>query len=318
MNLQPTRNLHGALSGGGLGIALLLTGAALLRPVVLPSRQFESMSQISEADREAVNTTPFAQILGEVRATAADLMWIKTERYLHRGVAYTPHIDADAMAHQGEVAVKVHEPQPEHDHGHAVEHDDERTLIPEAEHDYRGFIGTLQRAIEPWQGPDQPHAHEAGAELLPWYRLLTLSDPHHWRGYVIGSWWLLQEGRKNPAALGEAEDFITEGIANNPECFQLPLMQCRIRMERNAYEAALLSARQAVKAGLKKRPAAGNTTAAWLDADEEDFRAAVRYIPMLEWRKLNRPAAARLSIEAALALLPNDAPLKNMLNALPH
>ena len=53
--------------------------------------------------QEEVNTSSFAQILGELRASTADLMWIKTERYLHRGVAYKPHLDADAMAHTGEV-----------------------------------------------------------------------------------------------------------------------------------------------------------------------------------------------------------------------
>ena len=50
---------------------------------------------------EMRNTSPFAAILGEVRTSSADLMYIKTERYIHAGVGYTPHLSAEEMARSG-------------------------------------------------------------------------------------------------------------------------------------------------------------------------------------------------------------------------
>jgi len=32
--------------------------------------------------------SPFALIMGELRASSADLMWVKTERYFHRGINF--------------------------------------------------------------------------------------------------------------------------------------------------------------------------------------------------------------------------------------
>lgn len=68
--------------------------------------------------------------------------------------------------------------------------------------------------------------------------MLTIANPNHWRGYMIGSWWLTRQGassQERAAGLREARNFIDEGIANNPTSFQLHIMRARILIaqERN-------------------------------------------------------------------------------------
>lgn len=85
------------------------------------------------ADTEARNSNAIAMILGEFRSNMSDLIFIKTERYLHAGVGYAPHIDMSRLASTGEVAARsdkgatkppedAHDHDHDHDHGH--EHDD--------------------------------------------------------------------------------------------------------------------------------------------------------------------------------------------------
>lgn len=332
---------RGALAWSVAAVIVCIFALAALRPGLGSAKQYQPAFAFDEEAQEAVNTSPFAQILGEVRATTADLLWVKTERYLHRGVAYAPHLNSDELARSGKVETKPQpDPQapkatePANDHEHADEHDHAgeparehehagepahehehehgmTSLIPAAEQDYRGFVGTLQRQIEPWLPPGAPDKHEPGDELLPWYRMLTLADPHHWRGYMIGTWWLLSEAEHDPRALDEAQKFIAEGIRNNPQILQLPLMQGRVRMRAQTWAPAVASFRQSLQIGLKLRPADGKPNeTTWTSSDEEDFRAAVRYIPVLLFKKINDPAQGAHELAAARQLLPDDLPLQ--------
>jgi hypothetical protein len=66
-------------------LVLILVSAPYLKRFTLAEKA--AVSQSMAGDLEARNKNAFALILGEIRATAADLMFIKTERYLHSGVA---------------------------------------------------------------------------------------------------------------------------------------------------------------------------------------------------------------------------------------
>ena len=289
------------LSSAVAALALLAMTAGL-RPALSPARIWQA-DHIGEAAREQANESAFAVILGELRASAADLMWVKTERYLHNGVAFAPHVDADALARTGEVAHT-------HGHGHSDhDHDHEAPLIPPPERDWRGFIGTLHRRVHPWQDVNEPHAHAPGDQLLPWYRLLTLSNPRHWRGYMIGAWWLSRPGEEG-GSLAEAEAFIDEGIRNNPEVFQLHLMRGRILLAADRPAEAVESFDRAAELGWAARPAGESPR--WGDSEEEDFAAALRYSVLVPWRRLDDPDAARRALARALQRLPDDTPLRNL------
>ena len=100
---------HSILTRPGTKTLCLAVALAL---IVLPGlrragSEAKAVSIARAMDAEALrarNSSAFAKILGELRLGAADLMFVKTERYLHGGVGYTAHADDGADAGDAEIA----------------------------------------------------------------------------------------------------------------------------------------------------------------------------------------------------------------------
>lgn len=294
--------------------------AATLKGALAATDAARTVAVMSEADREQVNRSAFATILGELRTSSADLMWIKTERYMHLGIGYAPHMTRTT---QDDGAGHVHDEECDHDHGddhdhadgddHAHEHDGMEALIPVAQKDYRGFVGTLHRNVHPWQPPDAPHREVGGEELVPWFRVLTMSNPHHTRGYVTGTWWLMAQEDKHPGATEEALGFIDEGIRNNPEQFDLHLMRGRVLMKLERWVEACDAFREAARLAMKVRPEGGEPDPSrWSEWEEDDFSAAVHFVPAITLRRLGDMEAAREALDWAESILPGDPRLQRL------
>jgi tetratricopeptide (TPR) repeat protein len=320
-----------------LGVGAALASVGGLHSGLRGRAAWDGAARLDDAQREAVNSSAFATILGELRTTAADLMWVKTERYMHRGVGFAPHLDAKALAHGGEsdhdhdhAANRDNDydhesenggrPDPEqegdgHVHDEHCDHDHENmaALIPDHAGDYRGYIGDLHRAVQPWQDRDAPHAHQPGDELLPWYRLLTFSNPHHERGYITGAWWLLTQARAGKGDFEETLAFIDEGVANNPKSFQIALMRGRILLAMDRDEEAVAAFRHSAELALAIRPEGGAPhPPEWTDWEEEDYLAAVHYVPAILLQKIGDARRAALALDWAEGLLPGDKRLASL------
>jgi len=259
-------------------------------------------------------------MLGEMRTSVSDMIFLKTERYLDGGVAYVPHTDEELASVTGETG-QIDQARAEHpadDHGHQDHHHGEEdhggatyagtpTIIRPPEQDFRGIIGTMHRAIAPYRDPTEEHDHSDGTELLPWYRLMTMADPHSVRGYAIGSWWVRDH------SVDEALRFVDEGIANNPDAFQLPLVKARllihragVRMEdahwedstaRPDLEEALALAERSAAMALQLRPADPEADAEWFTHMEEDALGAARLACSIAARLGDRSRADALARE---------------------
>lgn len=232
----------------------LCTGALLLGAVLaagwistrVDSEAYAGGRARDEEELVRRNSSALATMLGEFRTGISDIMFIKTERYLHAGVGYIPHMEvlsAEALAeevdeHQSELGIPDEDPHHGHHHHgdahhghhhHGLDIDHEHagtpTLIPPAHRDFRGFVGRLHREVKPWRDPDRPHVHTDGRELLPWFRVMTLSDPKYVRGYVAGGFWLQMENTELALA------FVEEGLRNNPEEFQLYVSRGFLRIK---------------------------------------------------------------------------------------
>ena len=264
-------------------------------------------------ERELRNHSALSAMLGEFRTSASDLMFIQTERYLHGGVSF-----------RKETAHGMEEEHEEHDHdgedGHDHDHDaacscqGAETAIPSRKNDFRGWIGDLYREVKPWRDPSKPHIHTDGRELLPWFRLMTMSDPHYVQGYLAGSFWLQQE---DPV---QALRFVEEGLQNNPGAFQLYLSRGLIRMKqvRNSSETALVESDrpliqacrddflQAAVTGLAQRPAEVDGEeppgAEWGKYQEIDLLAACRMAVLLSERLGDAETAQRCRERFAILL----------------
>lgn len=305
-----------------------------------------SVSQVASGDLEARNKNAFALILGEIRATAADLMFIKTERYIHRGIAYRPHMNMNQMATTGDVVAQGEE----HDSGsslenvaanfeektlgqdtvHASGHDHEHehqhhqpgccsggvpTLMRTASQDFRGFLGHLERETKPFQDPKLPHQHGRTDELLPWYRVMTLTDPHNMRGYMIGA--MLLMFAKKPH---EALSFIQEGIEknrDNPQAFRLYASLTQVHWKSRRLEEALAAARTGYEMGKAVRPEGGKAGAIkkgvkWSDDVENDFLFVARCFALFLEKKGEIGRSLRVAEEIAF-LAPDDVATKRMI-----
>ncbi|MCX7625189.1 MAG: tetratricopeptide repeat protein [Candidatus Sumerlaeaceae bacterium] len=280
---------------------------AIARENVTPMRVSDLAAQ------QKRNTSAIATILGEFRTNLSDMLFIKTERYLHGGVAYMPHIDTEQLASSGDVMHSKHElrrpatsdaetsvtelpntdlpttgpgdqgtPAGKEDELHREE--EAATLIRTPENDFRGFLGTLERTVKPWRDPRLPHEHIGGVELLPWYRLATLVDPKNVRAYMIGAWWL--KTIHDEHALREAVKFLEEGIRQNPQSFQLHLMLGYILRDLGEKQRALSAFEKAVTLVAKQRPPTGDVGPNWTIYNEEDAIAACS-MAVLQRRELH-------------------------------
>ncbi len=326
----------------GLVLALVLASPAVTTRLTPNTYRGGYSRDISNVQQR--NSSAIAAIMGEFRTSMADMIFIKTERYLHNGIAYGLHLDLEASTQKGSLVSVKKEPkakdeheghhdheghdhdehghgEPGHVHGPDCEHgpdpdagamamsgeggedlehsDDDHgdehtpTLIRTAENDFRSFIGDLERAVKPWQSPEIAHQHTEGTELLPWYRIVTLTDPTNVRGYMIGSWWLSRQ--RTNESIEEAISFAREGIRNNPDAYQLHLMVGNHLRALNRGRESREAYRQAATLALKQRPRDIAANPWWTHYMEEDARAAARLAVMSEKEWGSLPEAVMLA-----------------------
>ena len=314
-------------AGGWVAAAMFLFLPALGMHLSNEEIHVGARSQDPQA-QEQRNQSAMAVILGDFRTNLGDILFVKTETYLDSGIRYEPHIDLASLETSGEepapesetsmssntlerfesrvAPANVHSAEtctdPGHDHENDHEtsatdahdsHEDQAhfvdTIIPRPETDFRGFVGRLQRQVKPWRDPREHHQHTQGTELLPWYRLATLGDPHNVRSYMIGAWWL--KTMQTPEQLAEAEKFVREGMKNNPSAFQLPLMLGYVLRARKDDGAALGAFKEAAEKAIKVRPPGGEASARWTTYNEEDAGAACTLAVLLT-RELEGPQEA--------------------------
>lgn len=274
------------------------------------------------------NRSAIAIMLGEFRASVSDIIFIKTETYLHNGVNYAAHLEGELSTVAGknpEINMEG-DSEDEHEH-HEHEGGSVETAIKSPDKDFRGLIGDLHREVKPWRDPRKPHILTDGTELLPWYRVMTLSDPHNIRGYYLGIFWLK---RINP---DEAIDFAKEGIKNNPEAFQIYQTLGQVYFYKaqliwgddknnpsaEAKKFILLSKdeyRKAAELAVKQRPASGPGASLedyWNDYTEQDAYSAARFCVILEERYGDKALAAKLAKDF-MKTLGDDFILKKYVN----
>lgn len=269
------------------------------------------LAYAAEAQSDA-NTDAIQRLFGEIRTSMSDYLFLKTEQYLHSGIRYVNHsgVDEEAAKHEHNHAhnATCGHGDAEPEHGPAIP-----TLIRPPADDWRGLIGDIQREISPWMDPKTHIKHAKGTQLLPLYRMMTLSNPHRIRGYRLGVMWLLAEN--DDATLPVALQFLDEGLAHNPDSFELHMMKARVLLRQDRLEDALASLRQAVEHGIRQRPAGG-----WkldgVDKERENSLGSAIRTEVFVLKRLNRIAEARQRALEGLRMYGEDPVLRETLAEL--
>jgi hypothetical protein len=299
-----------SLAGKASFVFWLLMILFVLSPWIMKQvdpHDYEPTIGYSSEAQSVRNTSAIARLFGELRTSMSDLLFIKTERYMHGGVAYQKTFEEESTA-EGPI----------------------QTVIRQPEEDWRGFIGTLERTVKPWMDPKKHMEHNSTTDLLPWYRLMTLMNPHRIRGYRVGAFILITSGY--PDALQQAKEFIAEGIRNNPQNHELPFMMVRLAQHEllvleqkhppdeasrktQLLEEALRSARRGTELAVASRPPDGWKGKGRPAEMEDSFLGCMHY-EIFCLRRLERNDEARQRAEELLQKYGPDQILQNELDEL--
>jgi hypothetical protein len=287
--------------------------ACLVFAGVLASRVAPLVSETpdySAPEMEALHQSALGVVFGALRVSISDLLWLKTDEYLHQGVSYIhkPETAEEHAREAGHQHAEEHEHEEQHAHGtqqdsysiekamgweEACAH--ASTAIPAAANDFRGILGDLERATKPYA--DKHVEHSRMEELIPWYRIITRVNPKHVRAYVMGGYLISAMAKNDQKAL----EFLEEGERNNPESPEIEEALGRHYFFRlHDQEAALKHLLNAERLYLAKPQLT--------EDDKETLTNAYRLMAWIYAEKRQLPEMARV-IDAGLRLYPNDVPL---------
>ncbi|MBN2309018.1 MAG: hypothetical protein JXR94_08615 [Candidatus Hydrogenedentes bacterium] len=225
---------------GWLAGAAGLLLAALLAHGMAP--QFQVDSRYKPGEYQAAKESVALSLLGQLRMSVSDLMWLKTLEYLHNGIIYRmPSEQERAEGIDAEEFTGM---------GAGVAHHDGPSLIPGEDRDWRGILGELDRNIEPWRAGHPQHSDPQ--ELIPWYQVLVKFNPHYVHAYTNGAFFMSDFAQQPEMG----RDFLLAGAEKNPWSFEIESMLGRIYFDYfKEYENAAAALAKAVELAKDERRA---------------------------------------------------------------
>lgn len=186
-----------SIAGICVGLAVFAGGLSWkAKPALTITEGFEARDL-----QHASHSMPMT-LLGQFRTNLDAYLWLKTVDYLHSGITYRPFTSSERAQgmreHEYDVA------------GFARHECGGPTLIPSKEKDWRGLFGDLERHLQPYR--PGPARHGDPQELIPWYRVQTLINPHDVNAYATCAFFLADFAQEPEKALA----FLQKGVENNP------------------------------------------------------------------------------------------------------
>jgi len=170
--------------------------------------------QPSEID--AAKESIALSLMGQLQMSVADLMWLKSMEYLHRG-------NLQRMPTRGEEDIGFMRTDSQ-DTAAGLGHTEGVNMVLDAERDWRGPLGDIQRHIACYS---EGHIHDDPVELIPWYQLAVKMNPKLERLYTMGAFFLADFAQE-PA---EAREMLVAGLEANPNSFEVKAALGRLLFE---------------------------------------------------------------------------------------
>jgi len=187
-----------------------------------------------------------ALVFGESRGVLSKKLVEKADLYYHGGVGWQgecPGLHDPAPAADG--LALLHSTQEPHADGH--EHEDEHE-------DGHAHAGHAPASFDWWTIINEhrhPHGHlhlhgeRYEKEVLPWVWMAAKSDPGNTLAYNVGGYWLAKRLNRPEKAL----ELLRDGIAHNPDDFELELTRGSVLRDMPGRDA---EAREALEAARRK------------------------------------------------------------------
>ncbi len=199
-------------------LLLLVTAAFSLATMLQPRATVWGRQQDSDNVLKA--------LLGDTRRLFANQFFVKADITFHSG--YYPSIFDQAQVPKDSRHM-MSESEPGHVHDEHCDHS------PEDGHEAAmAFLGPPKDWIERFGRNFMVtrHTHLSNGrerELLPWLKLSAELDPQRIDTYTVSAYWL----RKQLGKVKEAEDFLREGLWNNPSSYEILFELGRLFEEEN-------------------------------------------------------------------------------------
>ena len=249
-------------------VSLVLTiGAGFLSDAARPA--VETDQRISPDDLRAASTIMPITLLGQLRINLDDYLWLKSEDYLHFGLAGgSSSFQAKMIQDARNSAARLR----------GSGNVSRRT--PEDRERWKGIF----RKFEFFRPVDGYHGDPL--QLLPWFRVQTKINPLDKQAYLNGAFYLVDLAKKPD----EAIDFLHEGIAKNPTSPELHEALGRFHFEKlKEYDESIPYFEKAVRFG--KEMQSRN------DAEEEAFGNAYLFLARAHRKCGDLDAALRAAEE---------------------
>lgn len=239
-----------------------------------------------------------ASLFGQFRSSAADFLWLKVDKYLHNGIELRGLTEQEKSKQAAdEVRTAAADVA-----GGFKQHAKETTIIPSAKNDWRGIIGDVERAVQPYDDMSN-HTHRDPKEALPLFRLMTASNPQFIPGYVTGAAMIARDNTKYTEALA----FLKEGEANNPNSIEIKTEIGMFYVAKvREYAKAVQPLTESLTIASRRDP--GTLT----EEEKEAWQNAFRWLVLTYRYQSDRENAHRVAV-AGLKVFQDDVTCRNQL-----
>lgn len=253
---------------------------------------------LSPKMQERMDKSATASLFGQFRSSMADFLWLKVDKYMHNGVELRGLTAQETKKADTELA-KTDEKDVA---GGFAQHAEETTVVPSAKNDWRGILGDVERAVQPYQDMSN-HKHRDPKEALPLYRLMTASNPNFIPGYVYGAAMISRDKTKYAEALA----FLKEGETNNPNSIEIKTEIGMMYVSKlREFEKAPPSLVQAIEIASRR------DSASFTEDEKEAWQNAFRWL-VLAYRYQGERQKAHEAATAGLKLFPEDVTCRKQL-----
>jgi tetratricopeptide (TPR) repeat protein len=273
-------------------LMLLLTACFSLATILQP--------RVSGWSKTADSADVLKVLLGDGRRLFANHFFVQADVSFHSG--YYPSIFNQASVPKDTRHLTAKEGEPA-----AEEHERQFNFLGPP----RDWIERFGRHFE-----ITSHTHLAGKnerEILPWLKMSAELDPHKVQTYTVAAYWLRDMGKAK-----EAEEFLREGLRNNPDSYEILFELGRLYSEsfheparaRNVWELALRRWTEQDTAGKKPDLVALDQIAVHLAHLEQQQGNIARALGLLQLaqKASPNPSALQPQIEELKRKLDNQPP----------